>query len=166
MNPLNQKIRCVDFAFCQVCLDPLRSAEFRAAIMSAHGVTEWTCPHGFAIGDPAPPVRLYVAPAVANDNAECDGPPAADWCQRFGLPAGASGCAVCSTSAGEDRVWLLTQMRAIGGAYKAMVCPHRVDSGRREERKCCGGQVKILPIYVCADTGQLAKCGVCSRKIF
>lgn len=91
-------------------------------------------------------------------------PKPTDWCGRFGLPMGLSGCAVCARAEGDERVWLLTQLRALGLAYQKLICPLRVDRGEREERRCCGGQVRLVPVFVCARTGQRATCADCRDK--
>jgi len=95
----------------------------------------------------------------------CEGPAHADWCERYGLPTSAAQCAVCSARRAAGDAEYLQTMRTRGLAFAAIACVHRVPTGETVERRCCGGQVKPLPIYRCARTGTTpAPCAGCRTK--
>jgi hypothetical protein len=94
-------------------------------------------------------------------------PPHADWCERYGLPTAASACAVCTAERADPDTGaeFAQQMRNAGRAYGALACAHREPTGETIERRCCGGQVRPLPVYRCARTGTApAPCAKCREK--
>lgn len=148
LQPLAEfSMHCQSHVHCKTCRDKINGREWRESVSRHFGIidADWLCPAG-----------------ISWDNESCL--LHTDWCGRFGLPTGTSGCAACSAAEGDDRVWLLTQLRAIGGAYAAMLCYQRYDSGQTEERICCGGQVKAMPIFNCRLTGARADCDHCLTK--
>jgi hypothetical protein len=93
-------------------------------------------------------------------------PPHADWCERYGLPTDPAQCAECTAAREAGDAEYLQAMRARGLAYGAAACTHREPTGQTVERRCCGGQVKPLPIYRCARTGTTpAPCAKCREKL-
>lgn len=97
-------------------------------------------------------------------------PAAADWCERYGLPTGPDACGACTTARRPEpadpdlALWFPAAMRAVGRTYGALECGHRIATGRTEQRRCCGGQVKDVPIYHCRLTGRPAECRRCRHR--
>ena len=92
-------------------------------------------------------------------------PPHADWCERYGLPTDPAQCAECTAAREAGDAEYLQAMRARGLAYGAAACVHREPTGETIERRCCGGQVKTIPVYRCARTGTApAPCAKCREK--
>ena len=96
----------------------------------------------------------------------CEGPAHADWCERYGLPTDPPQCAECSSRRAAGDAEYLQAMRARGLAYGAAACVHREPTGQTVDRRCCGGQVKGIPVYRCARTGTTpAPCAGCREKL-
>jgi hypothetical protein len=90
-------------------------------------------------------------------------PPHAEFCPRFGLPTSEHACQVCT----EERAQVpdfAQQMRAVGMLWGAMDCVHRQDTGATEERRCCGGKIKTVPVLSCGLTGRRAQCEHCQLR--
>ena len=90
-------------------------------------------------------------------------PPHATFCPRFGLPTSEHACAVCTEERAQDPEFA-QQMRTVGMLWGAMTCAHRQDTGATEEKKCCGGKTKAVPVATCSLTGERAACERCQRR--
>jgi len=182
---------CVSRKHCPVCR---RDAEIRENIERVFGVARdgSGCPEGYAWDDPRVS-HLPVPRGARIETPPCDSAPGhATWCHRFGLPAGPGGCDACvrardpsgefvgeavSLSGGVPRAdgaggdampfgaWFVSWMRAWSEWHG---CVHREATGRFEERVCCGGRVKKVPVLRCARDGTEApacgQCGDAARK--
>ena len=126
-----------------------------------------TCGAGKFKGTVSPGVCRACQGLPAPD-ATC--PPDTDWCEKYGLPTGRHACEVCTEAKAyrdadpECAPWFMQTMRDVGRLYGALVCKHRIATGRTIERRCCGGAVKSLPVYACALTGRDADCRRCHRR--
>jgi hypothetical protein len=140
---------------CQACRDSTpRGAKFRAslgALLELPGGFDFDCPFGlpwdYRVDRPTVDICT----------------PHTTWCERYGLPTGEHACEVCTDARAADPEFA-QHMRTIGQFYGALACKYRADSGQTEERRCCGGQVKSIPIFECRLTLERAECGRCAQK--